>query len=458
MAGMTLKTYRAPTMAEALTSVKKELGKDAVILHTRTYKVGTFLGFFGKQMVEITASVGVGIASAREVRQSARQAASLSSGHEPPAKPAAAIRSAALERAYGLPPGVHIAVKAPPATSPTALSAASATPARAAVSSANSAAASAAFTPDLRDELNALKQMMGQVLQSTIRDGAPAVAMPPGLLKLYLKLIQNDVSRELADEIASDVRDELSPGELADEGIVRQAVLRRLESLIPADASIATPARDQDGRPLTVALIGPTGVGKTTTLAKLAAAYRLRHGKRVALITADTYRIAAVDQLRTYANIIGVPLKVAGTPEEMDAACQEFADFDVVLIDTAGRSPSDHQRLNELGELLDAARPHQVHLVLAAVASESVMVRTAERFSAMRPTRMIFTKLDEAASFGVLVNVAQRVGAKLSYVTAGQEVPDDIEPGRSDRLARLILDGRPDQHTAIAQLARSAAR
>lgn len=456
MAGMTLKTYRAPTMAEALTLIKKELGKDAVILHTRTYKVGTFLGFFGKPMVEITASVGVGVASAREVRQSARQAAVVATGPEPSGKAIPAVRNAALERAYGLPPGVHAAPKAPPAA-PSAASPPPA-PARAAVSSANSAAASAGFAPDLRDELNALKQMMGQVLQSTIRDGAPAVAMPPGLLKLYLKLIQHDVSRELADELVSDVRDELSPGELADEGIVRQAVLRRLESLIPADASIAAPARDQDGRPLTVALIGPTGVGKTTTLAKLAAAYRLRHGKRVALITADTYRIAAVDQLRTYANIIGVPLKVAGTPEEMDAACREFAEFDVLLIDTAGRSPSDQQRLDELGELLDAARPHQVHLVLAAVASESVMVRTAERFSAMRPTRMIFTKLDEAASFGVLVNVAQRVGAKLSYVTAGQEVPDDIEPGRSDRLARLILDGRPDQHPAPAQLARSAAR
>lgn len=434
MAGITLKSFRARTMAEALSSVKKELGKDAVILHTRSYKVGSILGLFGRPMVEITASVGVPIARDSRPRPSSGGG---SPENQPAATSAAPVRAAALERAYGLPPAVRPAAE----TAPVPAKAVAA--ARAEVVQANQQAASAGISPDLREELAALKTMMGQVLQSSLRDGAPAAPMPAGLLRVYLRLIQNDVSRELADEISAEVRDELTPAELAEEAIVRQAVLRRLESLMPADASLTPPAREADGRPLTIALIGPTGVGKTTTLAKLAAAYRLRHGKKVALITADTYRIAAVDQLRTYANILGVPLRVAGSPAEMSAACDELADHDVILIDTAGRSPSDADRLEELGDLLDAARPHQVHLVLAAVASEPVLVRAAERFSPMRPTRMIITKLDEAASFGVLVNVAQRVGARLSFVTTGQEVPDDIEPGRADRLARLVLDGRP---------------
>jgi flagellar biosynthesis protein FlhF len=158
-------------------------------------------------------------------------------------------------------------------------------------------------------------------------------------------------------------------------------------------------------------------------------------------VTSDTYRIAAVDQLRTYANIIGVPLHVAHSPEQMAEAMEACRGVDVILIDTAGRSPGDVGRLDELRRFLDAAQPHQVHLVLASVASEGSLLRTAAQFAVASPTRVIFTKLDEAASFGVLVNVAGRLNVKLSFLTTGQEVPDDIEPGRADRLARLILDG-----------------
>ncbi|MCW5766963.1 MAG: hypothetical protein KIT68_13420, partial [Phycisphaeraceae bacterium] len=299
-----------------------------------------------------------------------------------------------------------------------------------------------ALNDGLRTELAAIKRMVGQVLQS--RTGAttvPAPAMPDALLKHYLAMIEHEVARELADEITAAIRDELTPAELSDDQIVRQAVLRRLESMIPVAHEITRPAKPADGRPLTIALIGPTGVGKTTTIAKLAATFRLRHGRKVALITSDTYRIAAVDQLRTYANIIGIPLSVVLTPAEMSAALQEHADADVILIDTAGRSPSDERRLAELRAFLHAASPHQTHLVLSSVASEAALLRTAERFSPLAPGMVIFTKLDEATNFGVLVNVARRTQARLSFITTGQEVPDDIEPSRPDRLARLVLDG-----------------
>jgi flagellar biosynthesis protein FlhF len=451
-------------MAEALSQVKRDLGKDAVILQTRTFRLGAWFGFGGKPTVEITATVGVEVPS-RGAGARARSVNVPAPTAEPAEVPAGGI-AAALERAYGRPGrGTHAAVTSIdtaaasttlPPVAPPPLSAAHPGRASAAVAQENARAAAAVaegrLSPDLREELGAIRTMLGQVLQASARQaasnpanpGSAGVCAPPmgdALLKHYLRLLQADVAREIADAVVGRLRDELTPAELADESIVRQSVLRQLEGLIRTDAALAPPVRQPDGRPQVMALVGPTGVGKTTTIAKLAAAYRLRHGRKVGLVTADTYRIAAVDQLRTYANIIGVPLKVALTPEEMAEACDAFSEMDAVLIDTAGRSPGDDQRLGELAAMLHAARPHQTHLVLSSVAGEGALLRTIERFEALNPTRVIFTKLDEAASFGMLVNVAAKVQSTLSYVTLGQEVPDDIEPGRPDRLARLILDG-----------------
>jgi len=265
--------------------------------------------------------------------------------------------------------------------------------------------------------------------------------MPDALAQHYLTLLENEVAAEIADEVIGLVRDELSPAEMTDGAIVQQTLLRHLAAMIPADGDVPKPVVTQDGRPLTIALVGPTGVGKTTTVAKLAAAYKLRHGKKVGLVTSDTYRIAAVDQLRTYAEIIGLPLKVALSPTEMASTCQSLSDCDVILIDTAGRSQRDSGRLEELRKFIGAANPHQTHLVLSSTASEAVLLEAAQRFGQVKPDRVIFTKLDEAVNFGVLLTVARRVALKLSYVTNGQEVPDHIEVGRPERLARLLLEG-----------------
>lgn len=449
---MRLKTFRAATMADALSQVKKDLGKDAVILHTRSYKAGSIFGLGGKPTVEITASIEVN-ATPRPVRQRVAPAPA-----EQPELVAAAAGSrlnpSALGRAYGIaaPPPVVVPIPASPASAPPARLDADNSPripapagtsssSSRSLSSLPSSSSSSSSDTDLRDELAAIKRMVGQVLQS-----APGVAtlaappMPQALVEHYMLLIEADVSREIADDITAKVRGELTAQELADAGIVRQTVLRHIEALLP-DTDTPLPTRPADGRPLTIALIGPTGVGKTTTVAKLAAAYKLRHGKKVGLITADTYRIAAVEQLRTYANIIGVPLKVVMSPAEMAAACEEFGEMDAILIDTAGRSPSDSPRLLELGEYLRAAKPHQTHMVLSSVLGDTAMLRAVERYQALKPDHLIFTKLDEAASYGVLLNIAKRLETRLSYITTGQEVPDDIEPTRTDRLARLILEG-----------------
>lgn len=290
--------------------------------------------------------------------------------------------------------------------------------------------------PGLHHEIAALKQMVGQVLQR--QSGTLQGAMPEALFNEYLSLIQSEVAQEIADELCAAVRAELPESELSDPSRVRASFRRHLARHVPVAPSLM-PAATADGRPFTLALVGPTGVGKTTTVAKLAASFKLRHHRRVGLITTDTYRIAAVDQLRTYANIIGTPLKVALTPQEMREACQSLDHCEVILIDTAGRSPNDAARLEEIQAFTDAADPHEVHLVLSSTCSEPALMRTIERFSAVRADRVIFTKTDEAVSLGVLINVMRKAGKELSFITTGQEVPDHIEPGNPDRLASLVL-------------------
>jgi flagellar biosynthesis protein FlhF len=297
----------------------------------------------------------------------------------------------------------------------------------------------------MRDELSAIRQMVGEVLQRqvTTRNGVPTPTMPPKLFDFYLKLIGQDLSEELADRIINDVRDDLGSARIEDADELREAVRRHLADYIPT-AEQAVALESPDDRPLTIALVGPTGVGKTTTLAKLAASFKLRHRRRVGLITADTYRIAAVDQLRTYANIIGVPVQVVLTPGEMRQAVHALRDCDVILIDTAGRGQNDRRRLVELKQFVDAAEPHEVHLVLSSTAGEKVLLREAEAFSAVGVDKVVLTKLDEAVSFGVLINVARKLGKQLSFFTTGQEVPDHIEVSDPQRLAEAVLAGGID--------------
>jgi flagellar biosynthesis protein FlhF len=171
----------------------------------------------------------------------------------------------------------------------------------------------------------------------------------------------------------------------------------------------------------------------------LAANFRLKEKRRVGLITVDTYRIAAVEQLRTYADIIDLPMQVVSTPREMREAVRRMAGLDLVLMDTAGRSPKDEVRLQELKAFLHEADADEVHLVLSSVGSTRTLEQTAERFAAVGTTALILTKLDEASGLGNLLPVLHSCKLPLSYLTNGQNVPDDIEIANADKLAKMIL-------------------
>jgi flagellar biosynthesis protein FlhF len=211
---------------------------------------------------------------------------------------------------------------------------------------------------------------------------------------------------------------------------------------IASELRTTGPIHAHTGAGRIVALVGPTGVGKTTTIAKLAANYRLKEGRRVGLITVDTYRIAAVEQLGAYAEIIDLPMEVVTTPREMRAAVDRLRDYDLILMDTAGRSPRDEVRIRELRSMLAEANPHEVHLVLSAASSSRSLAAAAETFAPVGVTANLITKLDEATGLGHLLTLARRSRLPFSYLTNGQNVPDDIAVAEARQLAHLMLNIR----------------
>lgn len=467
-----MKTITASSMAEATLLVKREFGSHGVILHTRSYKRGGLLGIGGRQVVEVTAADGRELgqryrrqaqssprAQALAARPAQRTAESLPASRPPVPTPNAgdlirrtyAAARADLGTASGsghaglatatLPTGGATAVAAPPPT-----------PARVAPAEPPVVRVMAPPMENYRvaDELAAVKQLVTKMMRQqqqavdtaagTSAETATAGLSDP-LVAEYLKLLEQEVAEELADEIVRQVGRTLAEADVSDAEACRRAVRDEIARRLPTDAEAGQLQPTDDGRPRIIALVGPTGVGKTTTIAKLAATFKLKQNKKVGLITMDTFRIAAVDQLKTYAGIIGLPLKVANGEAELgDAVAALTADgVDAILIDTAGRSQRAGEKLDELARVLETIRPHESHLVLSSTVNQKVLLETAERFSCIASDRVIFTKLDEAVSCGVLLNVARRVGKRVSYVTTGQEVPHQIEAGRSDRLASLVM-------------------
>ena len=442
---MNIRTFTARTLAEALATAKREIGSNAVVLHTKHAKRGGLLGLVTKPLVEVTAADGRDLGRKRRreaadspraqaLRESARPRAHTERPHPAERQTAGDLirRTYQAARVQFDEPGVghsEPSSKSPPSLVPTV-----ATP---------TPASTLERDAQMAKELRAVKSMVEQVVQqqqaAATLARTPAVDdLPDPLVEHYTQLIQQEIAVELAHELVR----EIDPERVDD---VQAALRHKVAELLPVDEGAGKVESRSEGRPRTIALVGPTGVGKTTTVAKLAATFKLKHNQRVGLITADTYRIAAVEQLRTYAKIIGLPLEIVSTPAELSSALDKMSDLDVVLLDTAGRSQRNADRLDELAELIRVADPHETHLVLSSTASQRVLVETVQRFDQIETDRLIFTKLDEAVTFGVLLNVAQQVNKPLSYITTGQEVPHQIEPCCSTRLAELVLGGGVDR-------------
>jgi len=372
---MMIRKYVGRDERAMLKRIRSELGPDPVILHTSFVRPKGLLRRFHRPQVEIVAGSGFAI-----VKDYARR------GKANDARPAA---GAAAEAAG---PGRE----------------------------------------ELERQISEVKGMLAE--QTEILRQEKLGGLPEGLTQEYLALTSGEVSQGLARRLVKRIQERVPAEAIGDRSAVRAALREAVGELVRcADGISLSP-----GRCVRVAFIGPTGVGKTTTVAKLMSVYAFR-GKAVGVITNDTYRIAAAEQLRRVAQIVGVPIRVCRDEREISAAVAEFTDRDLVLVDTAGRSQKNEARIRELQSVLKAAQADEVHLVLSLTSQLPNLLDVVERFAPCGFQRIVLTKLDEAAKVGLVLDVLSRVKRELSFLATGQEIPRDIEIADPGRVTSLVL-------------------
>lgn len=413
--------YEAGSDAEAIQVARERLGREAVILSSRPVKLGGFLGFFRRDALWVTAGLLTPDAE-DDAKESKERMVAFQHLLE--------VRRAVSGGAKEAEAPVTSAFTPDPRTTP-AVAAAHAY-------ESNSGERKPQVNPNapLAKDVDEIKATLAKVLARLEGEAFGIVGeareKPSGELgEEERRLMAVDVDREIAVEIGEEYREKTGG----------------MESPTPFDAWLAglVPTMGPDntsslgGRKVLFA--GPTGVGKTTTIAKIAAGQSLWENRKVVLLTADTYRIAAVEQLRTYAKILGVPIEIAAEAKDIQAALKRHKDADLILLDTAGRSHYDGGRIDELHGLYDAFQPDAVHLVMAANVKYRDMLDIIERMGVVPLSALLFTKLDETSSYGTILNVLRDFDLPLSFLTMGQNVPNDIEIAKGDRFVDLLLKG-----------------
>lgn len=506
---MQIKSFKAPTLKEAMANVKSELGVDAVILHTNKIKKGGILGFHAKEIVEVIAAVedepvvkeqkpamDTGAASEAVLQAAAAARASRNSAPEPEPQPiqpqptgnftprnmvsqyqtAGTIeaishamaqntpsptfgevlasvnkaqeqagqpvvneQAASVAPAVDMNPGVEQTVVKEEPAEPVSVAeeklASAESDAEQLTSEKEVETASEDATDldvkeqeilDLQNQLEEMKSMLVEMSRNKDEVG--------GIPNLQRAMEAQGISQHVLEDMIS----KLNGTEiLAPQNSIK--ALKALEKYVRKAIRIANGITLYSDKPKIVALIGPTGVGKTTTLAKIAAKFVLEEGAKVALITADTYRISAVEQLKTYSDILGLPLEIVYNPQALQEAIEKHRDKQLILLDTAGRSQYNAYQMKELSELLNIDADIEKHLVMSATTKTSDGLELLDNFSLCKPDRVIFTKVDETKTHGIILNILHRRKAALSYLTNGQSVPDDIEPASIEKLAELLL-------------------
>ncbi|MCM2371492.1 flagellar biosynthesis protein FlhF [Aporhodopirellula aestuarii] len=388
---MSIRTFKAANLQAALADIRDQMGPDASVLHTRQIRDG-WLGWLGRTQVEVIAGY-----------RNSGEFPSPSSENDTDTPRPQDVRSI---HGYRQPATDSDIVSAPSATY-------------------RDTYPMAAQYSDRATEVDPLSvdPLVGPLRQA-------GVAEP--VIRRWLAS---------ATSFAANVGDPHS------DPLGSTERLEHLQRAVARELNLCGPIRTQPGERHVVALVGPTGVGKTTTVAKLAAGFRIEARRRVGLLTIDTYRIAAVQQLKAYAEIMDLPMQVVESPDQMQSAMDQLGDVDLVLIDTAGRSPRSDARIDQLADFLRAAHPDETHLVLSATSSSENILSTLSGFAPVRATSVILTKLDEtphtAGVLSALTAGERYLSTPLSYITHGQQVPDDIAVADAPHLVTSLLPMTP---------------
>uniref|UniRef100_A0A831UAR8 Flagellar biosynthesis protein FlhF n=1 Tax=Geobacter metallireducens TaxID=28232 RepID=A0A831UAR8_GEOME len=446
---MLVKTFEAVDMSEALRKVKAELGPDAMIISSKKEKRGGILGFFSREVVQVTAGIEM------KPRQPAPVPNPYREAQEENLSAKEMMESSMLgplaRELKELRERVEVLTRREAAAK--AQAAAQAAPAPAAEKVIPSAPGDSVPRTIQKQDLEEMKKLLFKTLAAkeagegvTPAEKAEVFAKPApasadggkGGFRGTLRVIMSELHRKgLERSAVRAVMEQVEPE--AKKGGTVETLRSFLPQAFTSVIKCAGPVAFKKNSPRIIALVGPTGVGKTTTIAKLAAHYALRENHRAALITIDNFRVGAVEQLKTYSRIMGVPVEVAATPAELEAAIELHADKELILIDTAGRSHKDNEKIEELKGFLESRFAIEIHLCLAATTRDREIQEVVERFGILPISRVIFTKLDESESYGSIVNAHLRTRFPLSYFTTGQRVPEDLEIATPGRVAGLVL-------------------
>lgn len=399
---MIIKKFIAKTEKEAVENARKELGEGVVVMNVKPVKNKGLFAFLKAPMVEVTVALE---------EESEKYTAAVS-----------AINN------------VIASSKSTPVTETPVME----TPEKRDTNSA------------IEEKLDSLQSLLEQQLQKPgeekeeKKEEAPAPVKEETETDKFMRLLhdtmlENEVDEKYAQEIIEEIELVNKPNipfDYALANIYQKMILKfgKPSGIEPAANGIKL-----------VFFIGPTGVGKTTTIAKIASKFRVDEKKKVALLTADTYRIAAAEQLRTYANILEVPFRVIYTVEEISKALEDFRDYDYIMIDTAGHSHQNTTQKDNMCNIIhsvDDKVEKEVHLVLSATTKYRDLISIADSYKEMADYKLIFTKLDETTTLGNLLNLRLYTGASLSYVTYGQNVPDDIEDFNPQKTVKRLLGGK----------------
>jgi flagellar biosynthesis protein FlhF len=432
-------------MTEALQMVKTELGPDAMIISSRREKRKGLLGLFRKPVFRVTATVGPPPARRYPAESDERRQGDTTRDEfrrsmlEPLARELRELR----ERVDALtPPSDARRIDSCEHPAPLVMEKEDRTPVR----DVNVPE----LSPDTRQDLKKMlvdSVMGGSGIASTVsfplvqsekeaqeETGDPVRETDAGSLsRISAALHDAGVGEPAIVALVQKVKSTEKQGDAAED------LGRRLKDAVESTVKCSGPIKLKKNGPRIVALVGPTGVGKTTTVAKLAALYTVGRKAKIALVTIDTFRVGAVEQLKTYSRIMGVPLEVASSPKELEKAIALHQDKDLILIDTVGRSPKDHETIHNLREMLRSSFSIETHLCVAATTRERELRSIVESFSVLPIKRLLFTKLDESSTFGSIINLHLEKKLPLSYFTKGQRVPEDIEPVTGKKVADLVL-------------------